>query len=131
MQAVGLGGPREEQYISSSFRLAAAVTLSSGQVLLTGGKDSERKVFLLSGPGLTSWQSKEDMLEARRGHAAVRLQLSEEVVVVAGGWGLRGEVLASVEVYSVVANTWQVLSPLAEPRADFALQVTQLCEHYN
>ena len=94
MQAVGLHGIQEEQEIilggkseAGYFsRLAAAVTLSSGNVLITGGRHWEHEVFLLSGSGLSRWEARASMIVGRLGHAAIRLPLREESVMVAGGW---------------------------------------------
>ena len=132
IQAIGLHGPHEEQTIvidgnkeeSYSSRLAAAVALASGGVLLTGGKGMEQEVFLLSGPDLSIWQRRADMRSPRMGHAAVSLQLDgSEVVMVGGGWDRRGRTLSSVEIFLVSQNVWQEFASMPSPRADFTLQV--------
>ena len=132
VQAIGLRGLQEEQTIfldgnkeeSYSSRLAAAVALSSGGVLITGGKGREQEVFLLSGPKLSSWQRGADMRSPRMGHAAVSLELDgTEVVMVAGGWDRRGKTLSSVEIFVVGQNVWREYPPMPSPRADFTLQV--------
>ena len=132
IQAVGLHGLKKEQTIviegnkeeSYSSRLAAAVTLSSGGVLITGGKGREQEVFLLSGFKLNTWRRRADMLSPRMGHAAVSLQLDGmEVVMAAGGWDRRGTTLSSVEIFLVGRNVWQEYAAMPSPRADFTLQV--------
>ena len=132
IQAVGLQGLGKERTIvldgnkeeSYSSRLAAAVALSSGRVLITGGKGREREVFLLSGPNLSRWQRRADMGSPRMGHAAVSLQMDGmEVVLVAGGWDQRGRTLSSVEIFLVGQNVWREYPPMPSPRADFTLQV--------
>ena len=132
MQAVGLHGIQEEQDIivrekseAGYFsRLAAAVTLSSGGVLLTGGRHWEHKVFLLYGSGLSRWEERASMIAGRLGHAAIKLPLREESVMVAGGWDVGGQAQAGVELYSLAEDKWKMVKPLPSPRADFALQVT-------
>ena len=132
MQAIGPHGLNEEEKIiidgnkeqNYSSRLAAAVTLSSGGVLVTGGKGREREVFLLSGPHLATWQRRADLLHPRMGHAALNLQMDgEEVVMVAGGWDRGGRTLSSVEIFLVGQNVWRDYVPMPSPRADFTLQV--------
>ena len=132
MQAIGPHGLNEEEKIiidgnkeqNYSSRLAAAVTLSSGGVLVTGGKGKEREVFLLSGPHLATWQRRADLLHPRMGHAALNLQMDgEEVVMVAGGWDGGGRTLSSVEIFLVGQNVWRDYVPMPSPRADFTLQV--------
>ena len=120
-QTIVIEGNKEESYSS---RLAAAVTLSSGGVLITGGKGREQEVYLLSGLKLNTWQRRADMLSPRMGHAAVSLQLDGmEVVMAAGGWDRRGTTLSSVEIFLVGRNVWQEYAAMPSPRADFALQV--------
>ena len=129
MQAVGLHGIQEEQEIilggkseAGHFsRLAAAVTLSSGNVLLTGGRHWEHEVFLLSGSGLSRWEARASMIVGRLGHAAIRLPLREESVMVAGGWDVGGQAQAGVELYSLAEDKWRMVKPLPSPRADFTL----------
>ena len=132
IQAIGLRGLNREQTIvtdgdkeeSYSSRLAAAVTLSSGEVLITGGKGKEQEVYLLSGLNLSTWKRRADMLSPRMGHAAVSLQLDGmEVVMAAGGWDRRGTTLSSVEIFLMGRNMWQEYPAMPSPRADFKLQV--------
>ena len=131
MQAVGLHNMYNEQqirvegsYMTYSSRLATAVTLSSGEVLVVGGRGQEQHVFLLVGPQLTSWQPKAHLKNGRLGHAAAGFSLGgEEVVVVAGGWDKNNMALASVELYSVKRNQWLEVKEMPTPRVDFSLQV--------
>ena len=88
----------EESYSS---RLAVAVTLSSGDVLITGGKEREQQVFLVSGLAHKTWHRRADMLTPRIGHAAVSFQLDgKETVMVAGGWDRLGRTLSS-DLFSI------------------------------
>ena len=110
----------KERYSS---RLAAAVTLSSGDVLITGGKEREQQVFLVSGLAHKTWLRRADMLTPRIGHAAVSFQLDgKETVMVAGGWDRLGRTLSSVEIFLVGENVWQEFIAMPSPRADFSLQ---------
>ena len=108
----------------SSSRLASAVTLSTGEVILTGGLGMEREVFLLSGLNLEKIVQKNKMSAGRLGHASVATRLGgEESVLVAGGWDSEGIASTSVEVFSVKQNQWKHLESLPSPRVDFTLQV--------
>ena len=126
MQTVNLGGPGKDESIEMdrySSRLAAAVTLSSGEVLITGGKGKEQEAFLLSGLAHKTWLQRADMLTPRIGHGAVSLQLyGKETVMVAGGWDRLGRTLSSVEIFLVGENVWQEFIAMPSPRADFSLQ---------
>ena len=131
MQAVGLHNMYNDQqirvegsYETYSSRLATAVSLSSGDVLVVGGRGQEQQVFLLVGPQLTIWQPKAHLKSGRLGHAAVGFFLGgEEVVVVAGGWDKNNMALASVELYIVKKNQWLAVRDMPTPRVDFSLQV--------
>ena len=99
------------------------MTLSSGDVLITGGKEREQQVFLVSGLAHKTWHRRADMLTPRIGHAAVSFQLEgKETVMVAGGWDRRGRTLSSVEIFLVGENVWQEFIAMPSPRADFSLQ---------
>ena len=92
-QRVGLGGAAGEEKLilgggPYSTRLAVAVTLSSGDVLVTGGMNRERVTVLLnqSSHGKTLVTELQRMNHGRIGHAgAVMTVQQEEQVVVAGG----------------------------------------------
>ena len=112
MQSVGLNDRYDEQEIKvagpgegrrrpySSLR-AAAVTLESGDILVTGGMRREREVFLVSGTDLSQWSRRQDMLEPRMGHASARVVLGrQEKVLAVGGWDKRGQVQPSTEMYT-------------------------------
>ena len=99
------------------------MSLSSGDVLITGGKEREQQVFLVSGLAHKTWLRRADMLTPRIGHAAVSLQLDgKETVMVAGGWDRLGRTLSSVEIFLVGENIWQDFIAMPSPRADFSLQ---------
>ena len=132
MQSVGLEGPGQEHKLvvpgggkePYCSRMASAVTLTNGDILVTGGKGRGRDVFLLTGQDLRTWVRRQSLLQARRGHSSTVIMLgSEERVLVAGGWDDRRKALASVELYSVGQNNWHTLDPLPSPRGDFTLQV--------
>ena len=112
-----------------SSRLASAVTLSSGDVFLTGGKTQERNAFLVSWDMQGGWTMKQlwRMKHGRIGHGGVTVVVNqEEQVVVAGGWDAVGQIQDSVEMFSMKTKAWRMLQPLPTPRTDFILQVTYL-----
>ena len=109
MQSVGLEQTQEEQEMyldseSDTNRFAAAVTLMSGAVILTGGRNRPREVFHLNNMwGQQNWKSKRlaDMNKGRYGHASTVFFLkSEENVIVAGGCNGKGEVDRHVPAYT-------------------------------
>ena len=107
--------------------LAVAVTLTSGKVFITGGKNSERKAFLLEvTKDAVEWTECADMKYERIGHAGACIVYDqEELVIVAGGWNSQKRAQDTVEKYSFESNSWRSLSRLPQPRAYFALQVFQ------
>ena len=131
LQRVGVTGPAREQQLRKrggavpySSRLALAVTLASGSLLVTGGMSKERDVFLVSGSALEDWQPRRRMIHGRLGHAGARLVVGgEEQVAVAGGWDTAGLAQASVEVYSVRRDSWHLVQALPQPRVEFMLRV--------
>ena len=138
MQSVGLEQTQEEREVyldseSDTNRFAAAMTLMSGAVILTGGRNRPREVFHLNNMwGQQNWKSKRlaDMTKGRYGHAITVFFLKgEENVIVAGGCNGKGEVEESVEMYSLRKNSWILLQNLPTPRIYFTLQVDSLLQH--
>ena len=129
MQSVGLRGKYEEVKLGMenstySSCLASAVTLSSGDVVLTGGRNQAREAFMIFGEEFETWKKLSKMSKPRYGHASCRLVVEgEERVVVAGGWDLRGRAQASVEMYSVSQERWRGLQNMPSPRVYFTLEV--------
>jgi hypothetical protein len=133
MQNIGLNGRgkelsvmvHDEKETPLYSRMASAATLSTGEVLMTGGSGMDMDdVFLLSGTEMNVCIRREPLLEGRLGHASIEQMLGNEVtVVVAGGWGNRRQALASVELFRVEKNQWENLHSLPSPRVDFTLQV--------
>ena len=137
IQRVGLQGthPEEQLEVDSEpyyTRLAAAVSISSGDILITGGMHKERDVFLLSSAGLL--KRCRSMKHGRFGHAATRLLVDqEEIVVVAGGFTRTQvasgrsefEARAMVEMFSTSSMAWLQLPSLPHARVYFMLQVMQ------
>jgi hypothetical protein len=112
----------ESEQISSC--LSSAVTLSSGEVMLTGGQGQARAVYLLGGPQLDVWSKLADMNYGRYAHSSTRLIIDkEESVMVAGGWNIKGRVQDTVEVYSLRQQFWREQQHLPSPRVLFTLQV--------
>ena len=106
----------------TNIRLAAAVTLRTGSVVVTGGRGGERDVWMSTVDTPVMWSRRQDMLEGRKGHAAVVVNIgSEDMVVVAGGWGNGGKELDSVHVYKPELDKWDVLQKMPAPRVDFDL----------
>ena len=129
VQSVGLWGATKEEQLkvdsnSISSCLASAVTLSSGDILVTGGQSRARKVVILTGQALGNWRPMKEMLNGRYGHASSSIVSGfQENVIVAGGWDEQGNIQASVELYGVRDNHWTKLQDMPSPRVLFTLQV--------
>jgi len=133
MQSIDLKGTKKEHKLVETggnvnwrynSRLASAVTLANGDVLVTGGKVAGRDVFLLTGQDLQTWTHRQSMIQARLGHSSIQIMLgSEEHVMVAGGWDAQHVPQSSVELYSMGDDSWQSLPHLSSPRVDFTLQI--------
>jgi len=92
-----LGGKKT----SFSSRLASAVTLLSGDYILTGGRESGRDVQLLSGTKKQTWTKLSSMLNSRYAHASSPIYLhDEEYVIVAGGYDNLHKPQVTVEIYN-------------------------------
>ena len=116
-----LGGKKNK----FSSRLASAVTLLSGDFILTGGRGSGRDVHHVSGKGSQTWSQLSSMLNSRYGHASSLIFLNHvEFVIVAGGFDSFHKPQNTVEIYSVYKNMWTPLEGLPTPRVHFSLQVT-------
>ena len=117
-------GARQEYLYPSLSRLASAVTLSTGEILVTGGLGSGQEVWLSSAIIPSTWTRRKDMLIGRKGHATAAITLGEqEVVVVAGGWDSSGQELASVQAYTPDKDMWNSLPDMPSTRMDFTLKV--------
>ena len=131
MEKVGGKRRMKEQKLPFNYtsRLAAAITLHSGQILVTGGKNREKQVFLVDVSSKNYiWTPREDMLYPRIGHAIARVNIGpEECVFVAGGYDQNLKFHKSVEFFKVCEDKWRH-SPydLPNPRAFFLLQVITL-----
>ena len=124
LQCLTTEGPNKEVFYPSLSRLAAAVTLETGGVVVTGGLGSENQVWIKPSTTDVTWSRGKDMFEGRKGHAAGIVKLDEiEVVVVAGGWGIMDEELNSVELYQQDQDQWTSRPNMCKPRVDFALKV--------
>ena len=123
-QQIRVAGPEGGRKKPFSAILASAVTLASGDILVTGGVGREREVYLLAGSDLTSWTLKTPMTYPRSSHASARIVIGrEEKVLAAGGWDSSGEVQATVEIYTRTKDVWETMPSLPTPRVDFALKV--------
>ena len=124
VQLLSTEGPKKEVFYPSLSRLAAAVTLETGAVVVTGGLGSENQVWIKPSTSDVTWSRGKDMFEGRKGHAAGIAKLDEiEVVVVAGGWGILDQELNSVELYRQDQDQWTSRPSMCKPRVDFALKV--------
>ena len=114
---------------SHSSLFASAVTLSSGDLFMTGGKDAPHDAFLISQFDLTNWRRLPQMKHGRFAHSSCNfVQDEEEFVIVAGGWGVEGDTLraqAFVEIYNLSEAHWRELTSLPSPRVYFSLQVAK------
>lgn len=100
---------------------ATAVTLLSGDVLITGGSadggaSNEADVFRVDGGG---WLAGSPMRARRESHQVA--VLPDGRVVAAGGYGVPvpgdgRSILSSVEIRDEVTGTWSDLSPMGNPR---------------
>ena len=126
MQFLTTDGPKKEASYPSLSRLAAAVTLSTASILVTGSRVNEKQVWMSASNSSTSWVRKKDMLEGRKGHGSCKVKLGgEENVIVAGGWDTMFEEMSSVEKYNQENNQWMSLPRMLQTRVDFALQVSE------
>ena len=112
-----------------SSRFASVVTLSTGDLVITGGKSNQRNAFLISQANLTNWNRLPRMKYGRFGHSSCRIiQDEEESVIVAGGWreeeGNFLKAQSSVEIYNFRKERWIELTSLPSPRVYFFLQVS-------
>ena len=130
-QGIGLNGTDTEQPLKIENKIktssyASAVSLSNGDVLLTGGRTNSNSVFRLIGPDLVVGIVRSKMKHGRYGHASSVVVLGQkEHVIVAGGWDKRipGRIHTSVEIYSNELNQWHPLPELPTARVFFNLQV--------
>ena len=129
MQSVGLQDTSKEQQMMvdrslHSSRFASAVTLSTGDLVITGGKRNQRDAFLIIQSNLTNWSRLPRMRYGRYAHSSCSFtQDKEERVIVAGGWSEQGKAQASVEIYSFSKEQWIEFTSLPSPRVYFTLQV--------
>ena len=122
MQSMTSTGSSEEVAYPSHSRLANAVTLSSGAIVVTGGRGSENDVWMSSSSN--QWNRKKNMPVGRKGHAAAAVMVGGiESVIVAGGWDLHGKELLSVSMFMPYEDKWVNMSDMMAPRVDFTLQV--------
>ena len=98
MQSMTSTGSSEEVAYPFHSCLANAVILSSGAVVVTGGRGSEKEVWMSSVS--TQWTRKKNMPVGRKGHAAAAVKVGGvESVIVPGGWDKHGKELARVSMF--------------------------------
>ena len=105
-QSVELNSMFEERQIEIdsglvSYWFASAVTLSSGNIVVTGGRQTAQEAVLWTKKGI--WTNLPQMIHGRYGHSSCSVFLEgSEHVLVAGGWDKEGAgVQASVEMYQI------------------------------
>jgi hypothetical protein len=97
-----------------------ATLLRSGEVLIAGGYsemgDSPKAIAPaeLYDPTREAFAETGSMVTRRHDHTATLL--SDEEVLVAGGWGSFVDVLASAEVFNLTRASFAAASPMASPR---------------
>jgi N-acetylneuraminic acid mutarotase len=91
--------------------------LSSGKVLLAGGRDNTRSTLLFD-PATESWSTMGDLAEGRAWHTATLLD-SGQVLVTGGDYNLRGQ-RQSAELYEPATGTWSSAQPLPEALSSHA-----------
>jgi len=93
-------------------RTQGSVTrLSSGKVLLAGGRDNATHTLLFD-PATESWSYQGQLAEGRAWHTATLLD-SGQVLVTGGDYSLRGQ-RRSAELYEPATGTWSSVQPLPE-----------------
>ena len=108
-----------------SYWFASAVTLTSGNIVLTGGRHTAHEAVLRSNQGI--WTRLPQMLHGRYGHSSCSIFHEDfEHVLVAGGWDKVGaRIQATVELYKISQpqRGWRDIGSMASPRTLSALQV--------
>ena len=130
MQSVGLNEIFEEQQITIeagvfSYWFPSAVTLTTGDIVLTGGRHTAREAALRSKLGI--WTRLPEMIHGRYGHSSCGVfHEDSEHVLVAGGWDREGAgIQATVELYEISQpeRGWIEIGSMVSPRTLFTLQV--------
>ena len=103
---------------SSSVSGQAAVLLSSGSVLLTGGGGglNAYKYCDLYDPITNTWSATGDLANGRWGHTAILLQNGK--VLVAGGFVPFNGSITSTELYDPASGLWSAAASLLTARGD-------------
>ena len=70
MQFLTTEGPKKEMFYPTNSHLAAAVSLTAGAVIVTGGLGSEKQVWMKPSTSDVTWKRRKEMLEGRIGHEA-------------------------------------------------------------
>ena len=129
MQSVGMNKMFEEQQIEIDSELvsswfASAVTLTTGNIVLTGGRHTANEAVLRSNQGI--WTGLPQMIHGRYGHSSCSIFHDDnEHVLVAGGWDREGGIQATVELYKISKpeRGWIEIGSMVSPRTLFTLQV--------
>jgi hypothetical protein len=105
------------------------IGLASGNILGVGCRALSAPVgneihSALWDPATNTWSNKADLLVATRGPGVVQLNAgpSSGSVLVAGGLNAStNQSLSDVQLYDPTANSWSIVSSMAVPRSEFAL----------
>lgn len=103
-----------------------ATLLADGRVLVAGSTGFQmgmsnmqpRASAEIFDPRTETWTSVPPMHQSRFSHTATLL--TDDRVLVAGGWQGRNGALAQAEVYDPASNTWTEVAPMHRPRVDHA-----------
>ncbi|CAD8162651.1 unnamed protein product [Paramecium pentaurelia] len=96
---------------------AAAVSLPSGDIIITGGGVSRNTMLISPSKGFQS-QALKSMYFPRKEHACVYL---DGFVYAIGGYdGSAKQMLSCCEKYSLVSDEWKIIDPLQKQKCAFA-----------
>ncbi|CAD8167625.1 unnamed protein product [Paramecium octaurelia] len=96
---------------------AAAVSLPSGDIIITGGGVSRNTMSISPSKGFQS-QALKSMYFPRKEHACVYL---DGFVYAIGGYdGSAKQMLSCCEKYSLVSDEWKIIDPLQKQKCAFA-----------
>jgi N-acetylneuraminic acid mutarotase len=103
--------------LSAGRHIHTATLLSSGKVLVTGGRGASNSLASaeMYTPATSSWSSAGSMAIARDNHTATLLPSGK--VLVVGGYN-NGSFLASTEVYDPATHSWSSAGTMAAARGE-------------